>query len=251
MREREHFAAAVQQAYDAKLIGKNNVHGWDFDIVIHHGAGALYLRRGNGADGVAGGQERPAAAAPPFPANVGVYGNPTTINNAEIHRRGAEILRRGGAWFSELGRPNNAGTKLFCVSGHVNQPAVFEEEMGVPFEEMIERHCGGVRGGWDNLLAVIPGGGSMPVVPAEKIREARMDYDGVREVGSSLGNAAVIVMDKSTDIIRAIWRLSAFYKHEAAASARRAVRAPAGSSGCWGGWSKAGRRSARSTCCSR
>ena len=125
-----------------------------------------------------------------------------------------EILRRGGAWFAGIGRPNNTGTKLFCISGHVEKPCTVEEEMGITLRELIERHCGGVRGGWENLLAVIPGGASVPCVPGEKIRHAIMDFDGLRDVGSSLGTAAVIVMDKSTDIIKAIWRLSVFYKHE-------------------------------------
>ena len=145
---------------------------------------------------------------------MGVYGNPTTVNNVESIAVVPEILRRGGAWFAGIGRPNNTGTKLFMVSGHVNRPATFEEAMGVTFEEIIEKHCGGIRGGWDNLLAVIPGGASVPCVPGEKMRNAVMDFDGLKEVGSSMGTAAVIVMDKSTDIIRAIWRLSAFYKHE-------------------------------------
>jgi len=145
---------------------------------------------------------------------MGVYGNPTTVNNVESIAVVPEILRRSGAWFASIGRANNTGTKLMCVSGHVNTPATFEEAMGITFEEMIETHCGGIRGGWDNLLAVIPGGSSVPCVPGEKIRNAVMDFDGLREVGSSLGTAAVIVMDKSTDIIKAIWRLSAFYKHE-------------------------------------
>ena len=214
IRERKRFEAAVAEAYAARLIGKHNVHGWDFDIIVHHGAGAYICGEETALMESLEGKKGQPRLRPPFPANVGVYGNPTTINNAESIAVVPEILRRSGAWFSGLGRPNNAGTKLFCVSGHVNRPAVFEEEMGVPFDEMIEKHCGGVRGGWENLLAVIPGGGSMPCVPADRIRHAHMDYDGVRDVGSSLGSAAVIVMDKSTDIIRAIWRLSAFYKHE-------------------------------------
>merc|ERR1739841_106833 len=120
----------------------------------------------------------------------------------------------GAAWFSSFGRPNNVGTKLFCVSGHVNRPATFEEAMSVPFRELIDKHCGGIRGGWDNLLAVIPGGSSVPMVPAKEIMDAPMDFDGLKALGSGLGTAAVIVMDKSTDIVRAISRLSYFYKHE-------------------------------------
>ncbi len=214
IRERHRFEAAVQQAYDARLIGKNNVHGWDFDIVVHHGAGAYICGEETALMESLEGKKGQPRLKPPFPAAMGVYGNPTTVNNVESIAVVPEILRRGGAWFAGIGRPNNTGTKLMCVSGHVNKPATFEEAMGIPFEEMIEKHCGGIRGGWDNLLAVIPGGASVPCVPGEKIRHALMDFDGLKEAGSSLGTAAVIVMDKSTDIIRAIWRLSAFYKHE-------------------------------------
>src|SRR5690606_9561844 len=111
-------------------------------------------------------------------------------------------------------RANNSGTKLYSISGHVNRPCTVEEAMSIPFEELIDKHCGGIHGGWDNLLAVIPGGSSVPCVPGEQMRHAIMDYDGLRELGSGLGTAAVLVMDKSTDIVKAIWRLSAFYKHE-------------------------------------
>tara|TARA_R110002051_G_scaffold316613_1_gene396490 strand:- start:3447 stop:4754 length:1308 start_codon:yes stop_codon:yes gene_type:complete len=214
MRERQRLEAAVQQAYDAKLIGKNNIHGWDFDIIVHHGAGAYICGEETALLESLEGKKGQPRLKPPFPAGMGLYGCPTTVNNVESIAVVPEILRRGAAWFAGLGRENNTGTKLFCVSGHVNNPATFEEEMGTPFDVLIEKHCGGIRGGWDNLLAVIPGGSSVPCVPGEKIRSAHMDFDGLREVGSSLGTAAVIVMDKSTDIIKAIWRLSAFYKHE-------------------------------------
>jgi len=214
IRERQRFEAAVQQAYDARLIGKNNIHGWDFDIVVHHGAGAYICGEETALMESLEGKKGQPRLKPPFPAAMGVYGNPTTVNNVESIAVVPEILRRGGAWFAGIGRANNTGTKLMCVSGHVNKPATFEEAMGVSFEEIIEKHCGGIRGGWDNLLAVIPGGASVPCVTGEKIRHGIMDFDGMKEVGSSLGTAAVIVMDKSTDIIKAIWRLSAFYKHE-------------------------------------
>jgi len=214
IRERHHFEEAVKEAYDARLIGKDNIHGWDFDIVIHHGAGAYICGEETALMESLEGKKGQPRLKPPFPAAMGVYGNPTTVNNVESIAVVPEILRRGGAWFAGIGRPNNTGTKLMCVSGHVNKPATFEEAMGIPFEEMIEKHCGGIRGGWDNLLAVIPGGASVPCVPGEKIRHALMDFDGLRDVGSSLGTAAVIVMDKQTDIIKAIWRLAAFYKHE-------------------------------------
>jgi len=214
IRERQHLEAAVQQAYDAKLIGKNNVHGWDFDIVVHHGAGAYICGEETALLESLEGKKGQPRLKPPFPAAMGVYGCPTTVNNVESIAVVPEILRRSGGWFAGFGRANNTGTKLFCVSGHVNQPATFEEAMGLTFGELIDKHCGGIRGGWDNLLAVIPGGSSVPCVPGHKMKDAIMDFDGLKEVGSSLGTAAVIVMDKSTDIIKAIWRLSAFYKHE-------------------------------------
>jgi len=151
---------------------------------------------------------------PPFPANVGLYGCPTTVNNVESIAVVPDIVRRGAAWFAGIGRPNNTGTKLFCISGHVEKPCTVEDAMGVPLRELLDTHCGGVRGGWNNLLAVIPGGSSMPLIPARDCEHLLMDFDGTREFKSALGTAAVIVMDKSTDIIRAMARISYFYKHE-------------------------------------
>ena len=151
---------------------------------------------------------------PPFPANCGLYGCPTTVNNVESISVAPEILRRGAGWFSSLGKPNNTGTKLFCISGHVNTPCNVEEEMGISLKELLEKHAGGVRGGWDNLLAVIPGGSSVPCLPADQCQNLSMDFDTLKELKSGLGTAAVIVMDKSTDIVNAIARLSYFYKHE-------------------------------------
>ena len=214
IREREALQAAIDECYAAKLIGKDNVHGYPFDLYVHHGAGAYICGEETALLESLEGKKGQPRLKPPFPANVGLYGCPTTVNNVESIAVAPTILRRGGAWFAGFGRPNNTGTKLFCVSGHVNKPATFEEEMGVPFQELIDKHCGGIRGGWDNLLCVIPGGSSVPLVPAKDILEAPMDFDGLRTVGSSLGTAAVIVMDKSTDVIRAIARLSAFYEHE-------------------------------------
>ncbi|RYH05658.1 MAG: NADH-quinone oxidoreductase subunit NuoF, partial [Alphaproteobacteria bacterium] len=214
IRERHNFEAAVQQAYDAKLIGKNNIHGWDFEIVVHHGAGAYICGEETALMESLEGKKGQPRLKPPFPAAMGVYGNPTTVNNVESIAVVPEILRRGGAWFAGIGRPNNTGTKLFMASGHVNKPAVFEDALGCTFEELIEKHCGGIRGGWDNLLAVIPGGASCPVVRGEDMRTAIMDFDGLREKKSSFGTGGMIVMDKSTDIIKAIWRIQAFFKHE-------------------------------------
>jgi NADH-quinone oxidoreductase subunit F len=214
VRERERLEAAVEQAYEAKLIGKNNVHGWDFDIIIHHGAGAYICGEETALLESLEGKKGMPRLKPPFPANVGLYGCPTTVNNVESIAVVPDIMRRGAAWFAGIGRPNNTGTKLFCISGHVNNPCNVEEAMGIPLRELLEKHAGGVRGGWDNLLAVIPGGSSMPLVPAHQCEPLPMDFDGTREVKSALGTAAVIVMDKSTDIVRAMARISYFYKHE-------------------------------------
>jgi len=214
IREREHLQAAVDEAYDAKLIGKDNLNGWDFDVVVHHGAGAYICGEETALIESIEGKKGMPRLKPPFPANVGLYGAPTTVNNVESIAVVPDILRRGGAWFASLGKPNNTGTKLFQISGHVNNPCVVEEEMGIPLRELIDKHCGGVRGGWDNLLCAIPGGSSMPMIPAEQCNDLTMDFDALVKLKSGLGTAAVIVMDKSTDIIKAITRIAYFYKHE-------------------------------------
>ena len=214
IRERERLQAAIDEAYAAKLLGKNNIHGWDFEIYLHHGAGAYICGEETALLESLEGKKGQPRLKPPFPANVGLWGAPTTVNNVESIAVVPDILRRGAPWFAALGRPNNTGTKLFCISGHVNEPCNVEEEMGIPLRELIDKHAGGVRGGWDNLLAVIPGGSSVPCVPAPMCQELLMDFDSLREVQSGLGTAAVIVMDKSTDIIKAIARLAYFYKHE-------------------------------------
>jgi NADH-quinone oxidoreductase subunit F len=214
IREREALQRAVDEAYAAKLIGKGNVHGWDFDLYVHHGAGAYICGEETAMLESLEGKKGQPRLKPPFPANVGLYGAPTTINNVESIAVVPEILRRGATWFSALGKPNNTGTKLFQISGHVERPCVVEEEMGIPLRELLEKHCGGVRGGWKNLLAVIPGGSSVPLVPAELCDDLGMDFDSLQKVKSGLGTAAVIVMDKSADPIAAIARLSYFYKHE-------------------------------------
>jgi NADH-quinone oxidoreductase subunit F len=191
-REGENLQAAIDQAYDAGLIGKNACgSGFDFDLYLHRGAGAYIC-----------GEE------------TALYGCPTTVNNVETIAVAPTILRRGASWFTSFGRPNNTGTKLFCISGHVEEPCTVEEAMSIPLRELIEKHAGGVRGGWDNLLAIIPGGSSVPVIPKSICDSVLMDFDALKEVKSGLGTAAVIVMDQSTDIVRAIARLSKFYKHE-------------------------------------
>jgi NADH-quinone oxidoreductase subunit F len=212
--EADRLDAAIDEAYEAKLVGPDNIHGYPFDIYVHRGAGAYICGEETALLESLEGKKGMPRLKPPFPANMGLYGYPTTVNNVESIAVAPTILRRGGAWFAGIGRKNNTGTKLFCVSGHVNTPCNVEEAMSIPFRELIDRHCGGIRGGWDNLLAVIPGGSSVPVVPAHEIIDCPMDFDALRDLKSGLGTAAVIVMDKSTDIIRAITRISYFYKHE-------------------------------------
>ena len=214
IRERERLQAAVDQAREAGLIGKNNKNGWDLEIVVHHGAGAYICGEETGLLESLEGKKGLPRLKPPFPASMGVYGCPTTVNNVESIAVAPTILRRGAAWFSSFGRPNNVGTKLFCISGHVEKPCTVEETMGITLRELIETHAGGVRGVWDNLLAVIPGGASVRCLPASLCNDLVMDFDSLGKLRSGLGTAAVIVMDKSTDIVRAIARLSYFYKHE-------------------------------------
>jgi NADH-quinone oxidoreductase subunit F len=210
-----HMQAAIDQAYEAGLIGKNACgSGWDFDLYLHRGAGAYICGEETALLESLEGKKGMPRLKPPFPAAVGLYGCPTTVNNVESIAVAPTILRRGAAWFSALGRPKNSGTKLFCISGHVNKPCNVEEELGIPMRELIDTYAGGVRGGWDNLLAVIPGGASVPLLPKSICDTVLMDFDSLREVRSGLGTAAVMVMDKSTDVIKAIARLSQFYKHE-------------------------------------
>ena len=168
IRERERLQAAVDQAYEARLIGKDNVHGFPFDVVVHHGAGAYICGEETALLESLEGKKGQPRLKPPFPANVGLYGCPTTVNNVESIAVVPDILRRGAAWFAGIGRPNNTGTKLFCISGHVQKPCTVEEAMGIPLRELVDTHAGGVLGGWDNLLAVIPGGSSMPLIPANE-----------------------------------------------------------------------------------
>lgn len=214
-REAAHVQHAIDEAYTAGLLGKNAASsGWDCDVVLHRGAGAYVCGEESALMESLEGKKGQPRNKPPFPANVGLYGCPTTINNVETIASVPDILKRGGAWYDGLGRDKNSGTKIFCVSGHVNSPCNVEVEMGIPLKDLIEKHAGGVRGGWDNLLAVIPGGSSVPLLPKDLCEKTRMDYDGLCEVGSALGSAGVIVMDKSTDVIEAIARLSHFYMHE-------------------------------------
>jgi NADH-quinone oxidoreductase subunit F len=207
--------AAIDEAYGAGLVGKDACgSGYDFELYLHRGAGAYICGEETGLLESLEGRKGQPRLKPPFPAAVGLYGCPSTVNNVETIAVAPAILRRGAAWFAGIGRPKNTGTKIYCLSGHVNTPCNVEEEMSIPLKELIERHGGGVRGGWDNLLAVIPGGSSVPVIPKSVCETVLMDFDSLQAVQSALGTAAVIVMDKSTDIVKAIARLSKFYKHE-------------------------------------
>jgi NADH-quinone oxidoreductase subunit F len=207
--------AAIDEAYAAGMIGKNACgSGYDFDVYLHVGAGAYICGEETALIESLEGKKGQPRLKPPFPAGAGVWGCPTTVNNVETIAVVPTIMRRGAEWFSSFGRENNKGTKVFSISGHVNHPCNVEESMSIPLRELIDKHCGGVRGGWDNLLAVIPGGSSVPVIPKDICDDVLMDFDALREVQSGLGTAAVIVMDKSTDIVKAVWRLSKFYQHE-------------------------------------
>ena len=215
IREAQAVQTAIDEAYEAGLIGKNACgSGYDLDVYLHRGAGAYVCGEETALIESLEGKKGQPRSKPPFPAQAGLYGRPTTVNNVETISVVATILRRGAAWFAGIGRPKNVGTKIFCISGHVNNPCNVEEAMGTPLRELIEKHAGGVRGGWENLLAVIPGGSSTPILPRAVCDTVLMDYDGLSEVKSALGTAGIIVMDKSTDVVRAIARLSKFYAHE-------------------------------------
>jgi len=206
---------AIDEAYEAGLLGKNAAKsGWDFDLYLHRGAGAYICGEETALIESLEGKKGQPRLKPPFPAGAGLYGCPTTVNNVETIAVVPTILRRGADWFAGLGREGNTGSKLFCISGHVNNPCNVEEEMGVSLKELIEKHAGGVRGGWDNLLAVIPGGSSTPMIPKDVCDTILMDFDSLKAAQTGLGTAGIIVMDKSTDIIKAIARISYFYKHE-------------------------------------
>jgi NADH-quinone oxidoreductase subunit F len=213
--EAQALQRAINEAYEAKLIGKGACGtGEVFDVYLHRGAGAYVCGEETALLESLEGKKGEPRLKPPFPANAGLYGCPTTVTNVETVAVSPTILRRGASWFSGIGRENNTGTKLFCLSGHVERPCNVEEAMSIPLRELIERHAGGVRGGWDNLLAVIPGGSSVPCLPKTVCEDQIMDFDALRDAKSGLGTAAVIVMDQSTDIIAAIARLAHFYKHE-------------------------------------
>lgn len=207
---------AIDEAYSNGLLGKNACNsGYDFDLYLHRGAGAYICGEESALiNSLEGRKGMPRLKPPAFPAVCGLYGCPTVVNNIETIAVIPTILRRGPQWFASIGNPNNVGTKVFSISGHVNNPCNVEEVMSIPLKDLIEKHAGGVRGGWDNLLAVIPGGSSVPMIPKDVCETVLMDFDSLRAAGTALGTGAVIVMDKSTDLVEAIARLSHFYMHE-------------------------------------
>ena len=206
---------AIDEAYKKKLIGKNSCNSkWDLDIYLHRGAGAYIAGEETAMLESLEGKKAQPRLKPPFPAIVGLYGCPTIVNNVETIAVVPDILKKGSTWFSSLGIANNTGTKIFCISGHVNKPCNVEEELGIPLKELINKYAGGVIGDWKNLLAVIPGGSSVPLIPKKICDDINMDFDSLEKVGSGLGTAGIIVMNKSTDLLQAITRISRFYKKE-------------------------------------
>ena len=206
---------AIQEAYDKNFIGKNACgSGFDFDLYVHRGAGAYICGEETALLESLEGKKGQPRLKPPFPAGVGLYGMPTTINNVESIAVVPTILRRGPDWFKAFGKENNTGTKIFCISGNVNNPCTVEEEMGIPLKELVEKHAGGIEGGWDNLKAIIPGGSSTPMLAKDVCETVLMNFDDLRANGSGLGTAGVIVVNKNNNITEVIERFAHFYKHE-------------------------------------
>ncbi|RMD80424.1 MAG: NADH oxidoreductase (quinone) subunit F [Gammaproteobacteria bacterium] len=209
----ERFQQALEEAREAGYLGRDILgSGWDFDVEAHLGAGAYICGEETALLESLEGKKGQPRFKPPFPASYGLYGRPTTINNTETLASIPSIIRNGGQWFLELGKPNNGGTKIFSVSGHVNRPGNYEISLGTPFAELLEM-AGGVLGG-KRLKAVIPGGSSVPVLPAEKIMQCTMDYDSLAKAGSMLGAGSVIVMHEETCMVKVLARISHFYYEE-------------------------------------
>ncbi len=206
---------AIDEAYKKKLIGKKACGtNFNFDLYLHYGSGAYVCGEETALIESLEGKKGQPRLKPPFPASVGLYGMPTTVNNVETIAVVPTILKKGQDWFSKLGRKNNTGSKIFCISGQVNNPCNVEEELGVPLKYLIQKYAGDVIGGWDNLLAIIPGGSSVPLLPKNICDDVLMDFDSLKNAGSALGTAGIIVVNKQTDIVKVITRLSEFYKHE-------------------------------------
>ena len=213
--EYEQLEKAIKEAYDKNFVGKNACGSdFDFDIYVHRGAGAYICGEETALLESLEGKKGQPRLKPPFPAGAGLYGMPTTINNVESIAVVPTILRRGSEWFKNFGSENNTGTKVYCISGNVNNPCTVEEEMGIPLKELIEKYAGGVQGGWDNLLAIVPGGSSTPLLPKHICETVKMNFDDLKANGSGLGTAGIIVVNKDFDIAEVIERFSHFYKHE-------------------------------------
>jgi len=213
--EASNLQVAIKEAYDAGFLGKNACgSGYDFDLFVHRGAGAYICGEETALIESLEGKQGKPRLKPPFPADVGVFGCPTTVTNVETVAVAPTICRRGGDWFAGFGRARNSGTKLFNISGHVNNPCTVEEEMSIPLKDLIKIHAGDVIGGWDNLLCIIPGGSSTPLIPKKVCDDVMMDFDALVAAQTGLGTAAIIVMNKQTDVVKAIARLALFYKHE-------------------------------------
>ena len=213
--EYQQLEKAIKEAYDKNLIGKNACgSGFDFDLYVHRGAGAYICGEETALLESLEGKKGQPRLKPPFPAGAGLYGMPTTINNVESIAVVPTILRRGSEWFKNLGSENNTGTKVYCISGNVNNPCTIEEEMGIPLKELIEKYAGGVQGGWDNLLAIVPGGSSTPLLPKNICKTVKMNFDDLKANGSGLGTAGIIVVNRDFDEAEVIERFSHLYKHE-------------------------------------
>jgi len=207
------FEAALDEARAAGFIGQNILgSGFNFELFAHHGYGAYICGEETALLESIEGKKGQPRFKPPFPASFGLYGKPTTINNTETFAAIPFILKMGGEEFLNLGKPNNGGTKLFSVSGHVNRPGNYEIPLGTPFATLLEM-CGGMRGG-RQLKAVIPGGSSAPVIPGVVMMDTTMDYDGISKAGSMLGSGAVIVMDETVCLVKVCHRALKFFEHE-------------------------------------
>lgn len=205
----------IQDCYKNGVLGKNAMGSdHDLDIYVHRGAGAYICGEESAQLESIEGKKGQPRLKPPFPALIGLYGCPTVINNVETIAMVPSIFQRGVEWFLSFGSENNKGPKIFSVSGHVNKPCIVEESMSISLKILINDYAGGVQGGWDDLVAVIPGGSSVPLITKDMAENAVMDFDSLRSIGSSFGTGGIIVINKSVDLVKAIARISYFYKHE-------------------------------------
>jgi len=207
---------AIDEAYANGLLGQNICNsGYSLDIIIHRGAGAYICGEETAMlNSIEGKRGIPRIKPPAFPAVMGLYSCPTLVNNIETIAVIPTIMRRGAKWFASIGNDGNKGTKVFSISGHVHNPCNIEESMSIPLKELINTYAGGVIGGWDNLLAIIPGGSSVPLIPKHICEDVLMDFDSLKKAGTALGTGGIIVMNRSTDIVSAICNISRFYMHE-------------------------------------